>query len=229
MFIGHYGVSFAAKRVAPRVSLGVLFLAVQAIDLVFCFDLMTGAEKMRLVPHFTAYNPYDLYQMGWSHSLFAALLWSLVVAVGWSFLARGAPERLKESLVVGAAVFSHWLLDLPMHTADLQLVPWSATRVGFGLWNHRDLALAAELVTLLVGVLIYVRSIPAASAAGRWLTWVFVAVLFALGVTTPFQPVPATTLAFAVQALFAYAVLAYVAARIDRARTRTPAAAQAPW
>ena len=32
MFIGHYGVSFAVKRFAPRMSLGILFLAVQLLD-----------------------------------------------------------------------------------------------------------------------------------------------------------------------------------------------------
>jgi hypothetical protein len=220
MFIGHYGVSFAAKRFAPRVSLGVFFLAVQALDVVFAVDVMTGAEKMRIVPHFTAYNPYELYSMAWSHSLFAAGVWSLLLALLWWFIARDAPERGKESAVVGLAVLSHWLLDLPMHTADLQLVPWSATRVGFGLWNHRELAIAAEILALLLGVVVYVRSVLAASATGRWLTWAFVAVLVALGVTTPFQPDPASTRSWAFQALFAYAVLAYVAARIDRARVR---------
>jgi len=221
MFIGHYGVSFAAKRVAPRVSLGVLFLAVQALDLVFAVDVITGAEKMRIVPHFTAYNPYDLVSMAWSHSLFAAVVWSILLAIAWWFIARDAPQRRKESAVVGVAVLSHWLLDLPMHTPDLQLVTWSETRVGFGLWNHRELALAAELITLLAGVALYVRSIPAATSAGRWLTWVFVAVLFVLGVTTPLQPDPPSTLIWAFQALFAYAALAYVAGRIDRARART--------
>jgi hypothetical protein len=34
MFVGHYGVSFAAKKVAPSVSLAVLFLAVQLLDVV---------------------------------------------------------------------------------------------------------------------------------------------------------------------------------------------------
>ena len=35
MFIGHYGVALAAKRVAPRTSLGVLIIAAQLVDLVW--------------------------------------------------------------------------------------------------------------------------------------------------------------------------------------------------
>ncbi len=35
MFIGHYGVSFASKGVAPRTPLGILFLAVQLLDVLF--------------------------------------------------------------------------------------------------------------------------------------------------------------------------------------------------
>jgi len=36
MFIGHYGVALAAKRVTPRTPLGALFIAVQFLDVVFC-------------------------------------------------------------------------------------------------------------------------------------------------------------------------------------------------
>jgi hypothetical protein len=66
MFIGHYGVSFAAKRYSPGVSLGALFVAVQLLDVLFAVFVLTGIEKMRIVPGFTAYNPYDLYSMPYS-------------------------------------------------------------------------------------------------------------------------------------------------------------------
>jgi hypothetical protein len=47
MFIGHYGVSFAAKRFTPRISLGTLFLAVQLLDVLFAIFVLAGVEKMR--------------------------------------------------------------------------------------------------------------------------------------------------------------------------------------
>ena len=218
MFIGHYGPAFAAKRYAPRPSLGVFFVAVQALDFLFSVDLVTGAEKMRITPHFTAYNPYDLYWMPWSHSLLMAVVWSLVGALAWLAIARGAKERGREAMVVGALVLSHWLLDFPMHTPDLQLVPWSATRVGLGLWNHRGASLVAELVVFFFGVAVYVRALPAKTASGRLRTWMLVGVMAVLAGVTPFLPDPPSLVGWAAQALFAYLALAIAAARVDRTR-----------
>jgi hypothetical protein len=50
MFIGHFGVGLAAKSVAPRVSLGALFLAAQLLDLLCATFLLLGVERVRIVP-----------------------------------------------------------------------------------------------------------------------------------------------------------------------------------
>src|SRR5215471_9812569 len=117
MFVGHYGVSFAIKRWAPRISLGTLFLSVQLLDVLFSIFVLLGIEKLRIVPGFTAYNPYDLYYMPYTHSLVGALAWS-VIAAG---LARAAGARVSAAWI-GAAVFSHFVLDVPMHTPDMPLL-----------------------------------------------------------------------------------------------------------
>ncbi len=44
MFIGHYGAGRAAKKLAPRVSLGTLILAVQFIDLLWPIFVLLGIE-----------------------------------------------------------------------------------------------------------------------------------------------------------------------------------------
>ena len=119
MFIGHYGVSFAAKRWAPGLSLGWLFLAVQLLDVLFATFVMLGIEKMRLVPGITAYNPYDLYFMPYTHGLVGALGWSLLTAlVARLVLGR---DRAVAAAALGVCVFSHWVLDVPMHTRDMPL------------------------------------------------------------------------------------------------------------
>src|SRR6185436_17556647 len=128
MFIGHYGVSFAAKRWAPRLSLGWLFLAVQLLDVLFMIFFLVGVEHMRLIPGFTAYNPYDLYDMPFTHSVLGAVVWAVVAG------AMAAALRLPGA-VIGLAVFSHLLLDLPMHTRDMSLAGGATTRLGLGLWN----------------------------------------------------------------------------------------------
>src|SRR2546422_6938590 len=77
MFVGHYGVSFAAKRGDRSIPLWVLFVAVQLLDVSWSLFVFFGIEKVRIVPGITASNPLDLYYMPYTHSLVAALLWSL--------------------------------------------------------------------------------------------------------------------------------------------------------
>src|SRR4030095_16751199 len=123
MLLGHYGVSFAGKKPAQRLSLAVLFLAVQLLDILFALFVLLGIEKLRIVHGFTAYNPYDLYWMPYTHSLLGAMLWSaattLVALAGLRHL-RSRDRRIA-AVILGAAVFSHFLLDLPMHTRDMPL------------------------------------------------------------------------------------------------------------
>src|SRR4249919_90637 len=113
MFIGHYGPSFACKAAKPAIPLWVLFLAVQLVDIVWSILVLLGIEKMRIVPGFTATNPLDLYYMPYTHSLVAALLWSAAAATAYRLLGR--PSGLRASLLVGGAVFSHWVLDFVVH------------------------------------------------------------------------------------------------------------------
>jgi len=40
MFLGHYAVAFAAKKVAPKISLGTLFLSAQFLDLLWPIFLL---------------------------------------------------------------------------------------------------------------------------------------------------------------------------------------------
>lgn len=49
MFLGHFAVGMAAKRVAPRVSLGTLFVAAQFLDLLWPTLLLLGIERVRIV------------------------------------------------------------------------------------------------------------------------------------------------------------------------------------
>jgi hypothetical protein len=221
MFVGHYGVSFAGKKLSPRLSLGALFLAVQLLDILFAVFVLLGVEKLRVVPGFTAFNPYDLYFMPYSHSLLGALIWSaLTTLIGLVTLRRlRSRDRRIAAGVLGAAVFSHFLLDLPMHTPDLPLfLDTDSPKIGLGLWNHPVLSLAAELLVLGAGAAIYLRATRAKGRAAGTRTVVFAVVLVALTLATPLFPVPPSDRAFALQALVLYGVLAALAQWIDRGR-----------
>jgi hypothetical protein len=211
MFIGHYGVSFAAKRFTPRTSLGVLFVAVQILDVLFAVFVMAGIERLRIVPGFTQYNPYDLYYMPYSHSLAGAVVWS--AAAGMLVFAFGGKRAAPW---IAAAVFSHFLLDVPMHTPDLPLLGNGSPKIGLGLWNHRNEALAAELWTLAIGIWIW-RHAPTLAPWSRVRAVGFAVLLILLTLATPFFPPPASAFAFAWQALIGYAALAALAWWLDRA------------
>ncbi|MCB9640785.1 MAG: hypothetical protein H6728_06360 [Myxococcales bacterium] len=148
MYIGHYSAAFVAKSAQPKIPLWVLFLAAQFVDIFWAAFVLTGVEKVRIVPGLRS-NPFDLYHMPYTHSLLATLLWGLgamLLAKSLTFL------RLswKEASVVGITVSSHWLLDLLVHRPDLSLYP--GHKVGFGLWNYPMLAFSLEMVLFALSV-----------------------------------------------------------------------------
>lgn len=163
MFIGHFAVGFAAKRLAPQASLGTLFFAAQFIDLLWPSLLLLGIERVQIAPGNTAFTPLDFEHYPWSHSLLAVLGWSVLIGVAYH-LAR---HDRRTSLILGVLVLSHWLLDFLTHRPDLPLWPGSAA-VGLGLWNSVPGTLVLEIGLFVLGILIYLRTTQARDGIGRW-------------------------------------------------------------
>ena len=205
MFIGHYGVAYAAKTVAPKAPLAAYFLAVQALDVLFSIFVLSGLEHMEIVHKYTSYNPYRLYDMPITHSLVGALGWAVAVGI----IAASARLPRRESLWLGLAVFSHFILDLPVHTPDLTIAGNHTARLGLGLWNNVLLAVALELLLLLGGWMLFSRSKRSAAAFPQQRNRIFVGILVVLTIITPFMPDPASPTAFAIQALVLYCALAW--------------------
>ncbi|GAC1361130.1 MAG: hypothetical protein NVS3B10_10030 [Polyangiales bacterium] len=222
MFIGHYGAAFGLKQAAPKVSLGTLFLAVQALDVLWSALVLAGVEKLRLVPGINEVNSYDLYYMPYTHGLVGALVCSLLLGGAYRLAVPASGTR--GAAVVTLAVFSHWLLDLPMHVHDLPLFDDASTKLGFGLWNHRGAAIAFEVVVFALGVGAWLYAVPL-RPSNRALGTVLVLVMLALCVATPFLPAPKTPAEAAVQALAAYLAMAAFAELVERRglRAREPA------
>jgi hypothetical protein len=164
MFIGHFGLAFAARRATPRLSLGTAFLAAQFLDLLWPTLLLLGAETVRIQPGATAVTPLAFEHYPWSHSLLMVLVWALAVGgvYGWM---RG---QLRGAVIVGLLVLSHWLLDALVHEPDLPLAPGVGTLVGLGLWNSRAGTLLAEVPIFLIGVWLYARSTRALDRIGAF-------------------------------------------------------------
>ena len=203
MFVGHYGVSFGAKSADRSIPLWVLFLAVQLLDIIWAPLILLGIEKVRIVPGITASNPLDLYYMPYTHGLISAIVWSCVGGSAYYFFAR--PTAARSGVIVGLAVFSHWVLDFIVHRPDLPLYGNSA-KVGLGLWNRPAIALSLEALLLLGGIWLYFRGRLSESVG----TFVFGALMIALQSYLFFGPPPVSDKAAAWSAIACYAVLTVV-------------------
>jgi hypothetical protein len=215
MFVGHYGVAFGAKPVAPAVPLWVYFIAVQWLDVVWSVLVLLGVEKLHIVPGFTEANPYDLYYMPYTHGLPGAIV--LSVALGAVVAIFVAQQRGRAFLIVSAAAFSHWILDLIVHTPDLPLYD-NSDKVGFGLWRHVAISFPLEIAVLLAGTWYFARCLTPANQRGHWALRIFTVALIALQVFANFGPPPSSETAMAVMALSLYIVLAALAAWLEHIR-----------
>jgi hypothetical protein len=158
MFVGHYSVAFAAKTETNRIPLWVLFIAVQFLDFIWATLVLLGIEKLRVIKGFTPGSMLDSYFHPYSHSLVTAILWSCIAGLGYKIICRryGCHYSRGAALIVGLAVFSHWILDLIAHPRDLAIYN-NAWKVGFGLWNYRDPEFALEIGLLNAGIVLYLK------------------------------------------------------------------------
>ena len=215
MFVGHYGVAFAVKTERNKIPLWILFVAVQLLDFLWAPLVLLGIEKVRFVPGITATNALDLYYMPYTHSLIGALFWSAVAfaiyKIGWRNIASNSA-----ALLVGFAVFSHWLLDLIVHRPDLAIYD-DTLKVGFGLWNHRGIEFVLEIGILVFGMIVYLKRNNA--IARKIGIIIFTAALVLIQTSNTFlRRPPSTDRAFAITALVFYTVFAVIAFLLEKRR-----------
>jgi membrane-bound metal-dependent hydrolase YbcI (DUF457 family) len=184
--------------------------------------VLAGIERVRIVPGVTASNPLDLYYMPYTHSLVAALVWS---AVAFAVYALASERRhAAAALIVAAAVFSHWILDLVVHRPDLPLYD-NAAKVGLGLWNFPAAAFGLEAFVLFGGMALAIR----VKAVRPVPSGVFGIGMLAIQAYVFFGPPPASDKAAAVTALISYIVFAVIIRWIEGGpRARLTAAGALP-
>lgn len=211
MFVGHYSVSLATRRSPVDLPLWVWFVAVQWLDFGFMTLVLLGVEKLRIVPGFTQSNSLDLYFMPYTHSLVGAMVMSAVFAALVAAFFPAARSGLGLALV-WLASFSHWILDLLVHTPDLPLVA-GPQKVGLGLWNHLAVELPLEIVLLALAAWFYARG---SGNARR--TWILFGAMVLLQLYSTFGPLPPSATMFAVTGLSAYLLLTAGAVWVEHGR-----------
>jgi hypothetical protein len=185
MFIGHFGVALAAKRAAPKTSLGMLILAAQFLDLLWPILLLVGIEHVRIAPGVTKLSPLDFYDYPISHSLATVGGWALLTGLLYFAVRRYG----RGAMVVGLCVLSHWVLDFVVHRPDLPLWP-GGPLAGLGLWNSPAGAITAELVIFGLGLWFYLRNTSATDAVGTYAFWALMILPLVGSISTLFAGAP---------------------------------------
>jgi membrane-bound metal-dependent hydrolase YbcI (DUF457 family) len=159
MFAGHFGLAAIVKAKQPEVPLWPLMLSTQLLDVLFVPAVLTNLESLE-TPAGGGYGEAVIHAY-YTHSLVGALLISLAMGLfgRWKW-------GNKTGLILGLMVFSHWLLDLLVHKADLPLLPGNLGNLpllGFGLWSSPLVSILVELALITAGATLYFFSALARS------------------------------------------------------------------
>lgn len=218
MFLGHYALAFGAKRMAPAVSLGTLFLASQFADLLWPTLVVLGVEIVEIDPGNTLVTPLNFVKYPYSHSLVMLLVWSAVFALLYLAIRRGRAG----AITVGALVFSHYVLDVVTHRPDMPVTIEGSARLGLGLWNYPGTTLAVESAMFIIGATIYSAVTREKDRIGKIGLWLMISTLVAIYFAALWGPPPPNTQAVAISGhlLWLFVLWAYWVDRHRQLRQR---------
>lgn len=219
MFVGHYSASFIAKGLEPRASLGLLFIAAQFLDFVFFPLALLNIEALEMHQSATASTHFLLPFMPWSHSIWAAAIWSFIVLI----VALKVLNTSKTTAILLMLVTqTHWLLDLLVHDSDLavwRIFSANASKLGFGLWDQAILAFALECGFLIGAYWFYIKRTHAVNKLGIYGPATLLIVLIAIHAFNTFAPyIKISASAFAVSALAMFITFTIIAGYLDSNR-----------
>jgi hypothetical protein len=223
MFVGHYAVGLAAKRIQPRLSLFTLLTAAMLADILYSIFLIAGVEHVAIRPGITRLNALDLYDFPLSHSLLMDVIWAGLFSGIYFFRSRSA----RAAWVIAAAVLSHWLLDFASHRPDMPLAPGVHNYFGLALWNSIPATVVVEGSMWLAAIFLYVRATRAKTRTGFYAFWIPVGLFTLLWVTSlNGAPPPSVAAVKIVNVIIISLTLAWTY-WLDRVRTTTELASRA--
>jgi hypothetical protein len=204
VFLGHFGLALAAKRVAPAASLGTTVLAAQFADGLWPIFVLLGLEDARIDPGITRVTPIDFTYYPYTHSLTADIAWATLFGVVYGF----ARKDWRTAGWLAVLVISHWVLDFIAHRPDLPL--WAhGPKVGLGMWNSLPVTLIVEFALFGIGAWLYLRATRARDRLGNVLIVALLAVLALLYLAAVFGPPPPSTTALAFSGLAGWLFVAW--------------------
>lgn len=217
MFVGHYAAALAGKAIAPKAPLWTYVGAAQLIDIGWSSLVMAGVETVRFDPDLPG-SPLILDHMPWTHSLPAAIAWSIAGLLLARFLVR---VPWSAAVMVGLVVFSHWATDWLVHRPDLEIWP-GGQKVGLALWNFPGAEKTLEMGLIALGGCAWLWK---RGKYGRtaWPAMLFLGFLVALQMIGEFSAPTGDAFAFGRLTLVIYLVVTAAAWLADRGEHRDEA------
>jgi membrane-bound metal-dependent hydrolase YbcI (DUF457 family) len=160
---GHFGFAALVKARERAAPLWALMLATVWLDIVFVPLFLAGIETIEVLPGTHGGYGTGIIHADYTHSLLGAVLLSLLFGLFF-----GARWGRRTAVVLALVSFSHWVLDLIVHRADMPLLPGNAghfPKFGFGLWRFPAASAVVELVLVAAGAWVYWRAAREVSLA----------------------------------------------------------------
>ena len=152
--------------------------------------------------------------MPYSHGFLSTIIYSLVI-VGLLMLIPYFRNRKEVAWWLGAAIFSHWLLDLLSHRPDLP-VYGDSMKIGMGLWNHPTWAAIIEVGLFLGGAIWYAIKVKGFRPLATWVFWGFVSLSVIVSTFRSAAMTPANAQGIALSAMFFYVVATLIIYYVER-------------
>ena len=154
MTAAHFAAALAIKSRFPRAPTAALILGAFIPDFIWIVLATAGIEPTKR----------EIFFDDWSHSLLSIVVYaSLFALLFWK-------RDRSVAFAMWLAVFSHFILDLPVHPKSLAIYPHSSIHLGLGLSdiaakNYWFIQLAVTLVLLAI----YVYGTRRLRIAPKWI------------------------------------------------------------
>ncbi|MFX0015806.1 MAG: hypothetical protein ACFE98_14555 [Candidatus Hermodarchaeota archaeon] len=154
--IAHLGVGLAFKLIAPEIPVILLVVCAYLLDLIFLIFMFAGLEELP--------RNDRVSETPWSHSLFMALIWSILAAMIVALII----QDILTGIIIGFTVFSHWIIDFivspmtyafPNDTGKLLHPFGESPKVGLGLMRTKMGVIIAEGGSLLLGSFLFLSTL----------------------------------------------------------------------
>jgi len=145
--IDHAATALLVKRRFPAVSMVLLLLSVQLMEILWVLLNFAGIERTTTEATVRSVSDIHLAYMPYSHSIAAGVVLSLA---SWLIVSKFSREP-SAGLAVGLGVLSHLILDLLTHAPDIAIAP-GIDQPKFGLGLYSSAPLAAFALEMVYGV-----------------------------------------------------------------------------